>query len=286
MQKSAATILEQIIFARRQRVEQARSHTSIGTLQQAVKSRTEFRDFAAALSGGGVRVIAEMKKASPSAGLLRQNYRCCDIAKEYEGAGAVALSVVTEEDYFQGSLADLQEARAVVRLPVLRKDFVVDVYQVYESAAAGADALLLIAATEDERELRSLLEVCEHLKIAPLVESHTEEELNRALAAGARIIGVNNRNLKTLEVSLETSLKLREMIPASCLTVSESGIRTAADLRILIEAGYNAALVGEWFMSSDHPGRALAELLAGAKSAVQPPREAKLTGGKQRTPVA
>jgi indole-3-glycerol phosphate synthase len=168
---------------------------------------------------------------------------------------------LTEKDFFGGSLQDLQEARGAVRLPVLRKDFILDPYQVYESVAAGADALLLIVAALSDEDLRKLLGLCDRLHIAALVEVHTAPELERALAAGARIIGVNNRNLRTLEVSLETSLRLRSKIPPGCLAVSESGIKTAADLHRLSEAGFNAALIGERFMTAPDPGQELAEML-------------------------
>ena len=151
-------------------------------------------------------------------------------------------------------------------MPVLRKDFILDAYQVYESAAAGADAVLLIAAVLPDGDLRDMIELCESLRLAALVEVHNEEELDRALAAGARIIGVNNRNLKTMEVNLQTSFRLKERIPSSCLSVSESGIRTAEDLRNLAAAGFHAALIGEHLMTAADPGRALAELLGGAKS--------------------
>ncbi len=204
-----------------------------------------------------MRIIAEMKKASPSAGLLRENYSCSEIANAYEQAGAAALSVLTEEDYFQGSLSGLVEARSATCLPVLRKDFIVDEYQVYEAAAAGADALLLIVAALPEALLRNLMELAEQLQIAALVEVHTEEELQQAVAAGASIIGVNNRDLQTLEVDRATSLRLREKIPSHCRSVSESGIRSAADVKMLMDAGFDAMLVGESFMRSEMPGDAL-----------------------------
>lgn len=261
MPKTVGTILDEIIAALRQRLDEARRETPLEALQQAAERRMDFRDFAAAISGPGVRVIAEMKKASPSAGLLRAKYCAEEIAGEYEAAGACALSVLTESDYFLGLLDDLRKARAAVRVPVLRKDFILDAYQVYESVAAGADALLLIVAALAERELRTLIELSRRLNVSALVEVHTEEELNQALAAGASMIGVNNRNLKTLEVDLETSFRLRKKIPAECLTVTESGIRSSEDLKRLLGAGYHAALIGERFMKSVRPGEALAEFL-------------------------
>lgn len=265
MEKVANTILEEIIAARLRRVEQAKSRVPVEELRQAAERRSDFRNFRSALSGGGLRVIAEMKKASPSAGLLRKEYLCAEIARSYAEAGASALSVLTEEDYFQGSLEHLREARKAASLPVLRKDFIVDDYQVYESVAAGADALLLIVAALVDEDLRRLLALCERLKVAALVEVHTEEDLARALDAGASIIGVNNRDLKTLEVSLDISSRLRGKIPAGRLAVSESGIRTAQDLRKLNELGYHAALIGEHFMKAKNPGQALSELLEGMR---------------------
>jgi indole-3-glycerol phosphate synthase len=261
--ESPATVLDKILLARRKRVEEARARVPFARLEAAVAHR-DHRDFAGALSGAPLRVIAELKRSSPSRGLLRREYRRRELAQGYESAGAAALSVLTEEDFFMGSLRDLEEVREAVGLPVLCKDFILDAYQVYESVAAGADALLFIVAALEDRELRSLIELSQRLGVAALVEVHTAEELDRALAAGARILGVNNRDLRTLEVDLETSLRLRERIPAGCLAVSESGIKTAADLRRLSEVGFDAVLIGERFMEAPDPGRELAALLAGA----------------------
>ena len=213
----------------------------------------------------GLRVIAELKRASPSRGLLRQEYRRHELARGYAGAGASALSVLTEEQFFLGSLKDLTEVRNTVDLPVLRKDFILDAYQVYESVAAGADALLLIVAALTDEELQSLVVLTKRLRVAALVEVHDEVELERALAAGARLIGVNNRNLKTLEVDLQTSFRLRSKLPAGCVAVSESGIKTSTDLRRLAESGYDAVLIGERLLMERDPGQALALLLEGAR---------------------
>ena len=169
--------------------------------------------------------------------------------------------MLTEEQYFLGSPQDLNEARQAVEIPVLRKDFILESYQVYESVAAGADALLLIVAVLPDHELRCLLDLCDQLRIAALVEVHTEAEVERAVTAGARIIGVNNRNLKTLEVNLETSMQLRAKMPRDCVAVSESGIKTAADLRRMEEAGFDAVLIGESLMTQPDPGDALRQLL-------------------------
>jgi len=238
-------------------------------LKHAAEARQERRDFAAALVTGSLRVIAELKRASPSRGVLRQDYRCDAIARSYEAAGASALSVLTEERHFLGALADLEMARSAVRLPVLRKDFILTNYQIYESVAAGADGLLLIVAALSDENLRSFIELCRDLRVAPLVEVHDERELERALEAGARIIGVNNRDLKTLDVDLQTSYRLRPGIPAGCIAVSESGIKTGEDLCRIAEAGYHAVLIGERFMTAADPGAALRQLLDGMR--VHPP---------------
>jgi len=265
----ARTILDNIVSARRRTLEETRLAVPLECVQQMAEERQERRDFAAALAPGAdagapqkLRVIAELKRASPSRGLLRQHYRRREIALGYAGGGASALSVLTEEQYFLGSTQDLTEVRQAVEIPVLRKDFILESYQVYESVAAGADALLLIVAVLPEHELRSLLDLCKQLRIAALVEVHTEAELERAVVAGAQIIGVNNRNLKTLEVNLGTSFELRAKMPRGCVAVSESGIKTAADLRRISEAGFNAVLIGERLMTQPDPGQALQRLLA------------------------
>lgn len=269
------SILNSILMSRRQRVAEDRAEKPLEVLVECAGERTDFRDFAGAISASDFSVIAEMKKASPSAGLLRREYRCREIAQQYEQCGASAISVLTEPDFFKGSLDDLGQARASVGLPVLRKDFIVEEYQVVESVAAGADALLLIVAALEDAPLQHLISLSTRLRIAALVEVHDLDELNRALDAGARIIGVNNRNLKTLEVDLGTSLRLRERIPGNCLAVSESGISTAESLKKLREAGFEAALIGEWFMKSSQPGRALAEMLAGARAELAPEARAR-----------
>lgn len=266
----AKSVLEDIVALRRERLAEARERVPLGRLRPAAEARSDWRDFAAALSGKTLRVIAELKQASPSRGALRSDYRPAEIARGYEAAKAAALSVLTEEDFFLGSLDHLRAARAATALPVLRKDFILDEYQVYESAAAGADAVLLIVAALSDGDLRSLLGLTERLRLAALVEVHNEGELDRALAAGAHIIGINNRNLKSLEVNLETSIRLRPRIPFGCLSVSESGIKSAADLRRLAEAGFNAVLIGERLMTMPDPGGELAALLADAEISTAP----------------
>lgn len=264
MMDMAGTKLGEIVARRRSALAEAKAQKPLEAIQLASESRHEWRDFTASLSAGRLQVIAELKKASPSRGVIRQNFRSREIAQAYEAGGAAALSVLTEAEYFQGSLTDLIDARDATGLPVLRKDFILDAYQVYESAAAGADALLLIVAALADDELRALIELCLCLKIAALVEAHTETEVAKAAEAGAQIIGINNRNLKTMEVNLETSFHLRDKIPSPCLAVSESGIKTSDDLRRMAAAGFNAVLIGESLMLADDPGHELARLLEGA----------------------
>jgi indole-3-glycerol phosphate synthase len=219
------------------------------------------RDFVDALSRtGGINIISELKKASPSRGVIRQEYAPAALAASLEEAGAAALSVLTEEDFFSGSLADLKEASRVTKIPILRKDFIVDPWQVWETRAAGADSFLLIAAILDDSSLRELLDLGRSLKMEALVEVHSRQELERALAAGARIVGVNNRDLRDFQVHVETSLELAEAIPDDRIAVSESGLRSHDDLVRLQLAGFDAFLIGEQVMQSADPGAALREL--------------------------
>jgi len=262
----SGTCLGEIVAARRRRVDEAQSSVPLVAVQSAAEARAERRDFAAVLSRGTLKVIAELKRASPSRGLLREDFRPGDIARSYEAAGASALSVLTEERYFLGSLSDLDAARAAMRLPVLRKDFIIADYQIYESVAAGADALLLIVAALSDDDLRRFIKLCRDLRVDALVEVHDRIELDRAVQAGATIIGVNNRDLKTLDVDLETSLRLRSGIPGHCIAVSESGIKTRDNLCRIAEAGYHAVLVGESFMTAVDPGAALRQMLDGMQA--------------------
>jgi len=219
------------------------------------------RDFRAALAVRVPAIIAEVKKASPSKGVLAHDFDAARIAGQYERGGASALSVLTDESFFQGSLADLEAARASVALPVLRKDFTIATEHIAQAAAHGADAILLIAAILSEREIRDFREAAARFHMAALVEVHDRRELDVATAAGAEIIGVNNRNLNTFEVTLETSLRLAEHMPAGALRVSESGIHNARDIATLRAAGYTAFLVGEHLMKSGDPAAALRELV-------------------------
>ncbi len=218
------------------------------------------RDFTAALGSKRPAIISEIKKASPSRGVLVEDFRPVELAKQYQKGGAAALSVLTDRDFFQGRDADLCAARAACNLPVIRKDFVISEYHVLEAASIGADAILLIAAILDDSELRGFRELAREFHMAALVEVHDASELEIALRSGAEIVGVNNRDLRTFKVSLETSIALAPQIPSTVLKVSESGIFTAAHVHRLLDAGYDAFLVGEHLMKSGDPARALEDL--------------------------
>ena len=255
-------ILERIVEARRESVAHRKRVLPEAALRMAVEKKVAApRDFPSALTRPGVRIIAEMKKASPSCGVIRSDFAPALLAADLEKAGATALSVLTEEDFFSGSLADLKEASRVTSIPILRKDFILDPWQVWETRAAGADSFLLIAAVLDDETFRALLALGRSLKMEPLVEVHTREELERVLSAGAQIIGVNNRDLQDFSVHLKTSLELVQAIPQDCIAVSESGLRTREDLVRLNQAGFDAFLVGERLMQQDDPGHALRTLL-------------------------
>jgi indole-3-glycerol phosphate synthase len=206
-------------------------------------------------------VIAELKKASPSRGLIRTEFAPAALAASLEKAGAAALSVLTEEDFFSGSLADLKEANRVTKIPILRKDFIIDPWQVWEARAAGADSFLLIAAVLQGGMLDELLALGRSLKMEPLVEVHSRQELDCVLAAGANIIGVNNRDLQDLTVNLKTSFDLIRAIPEECTAVSESGLSTSGDIARLRDAGFDAFLIGEHLMQQDDPAQTLIDLI-------------------------
>jgi len=230
--------------------------------ERAERSITQRRDFLSALTTRQPAVIAEIKKASPSRGVLAAEFDPAAIARLYEQGGASALSVLTEEKHFQGSLSDLGSARGAGSLPALRKDFTIDTYHVHQAAAYGADAVLLIAAILSERQMRDFRELADRYRMAALVEVHDEEELKPAIASGGRIIGVNNRNLHTFEVSLDTAIRLADKIPGGVVRVAESGIHSSAHVRRLRAAGYQAFLVGEHLMRSGDPVAALRALTA------------------------
>ena len=261
-----ADILQRIVEVKRQEVEAARAATPLDELLAVVREQAPPRGFARALqarvASGQAAVIAEVKKASPSKGVLREHFVPAEIARQYEVGGAAALSVLTDVSFFQGSAAYLQQAREACRLPVLRKDFIVDPYQVVEARAMGADAILLIVACLDDGALQSLEAQALALGMDVLVEVHDGSELERGLALRTPLLGINNRNLKTFEVTLDTTLALRNRVPADRLLITESGILGPDDVRRMRAADVNAFLVGEAFMRAADPGRALAQLFA------------------------
>jgi indole-3-glycerol phosphate synthase len=260
-QPKTGTILGRIVEARRAAVEHRQKVVPLPVLKLTVKRNEPPRDFAAALSRPSLNIIAELKKASPSRGVLREDFSVEELAAGLEQAGAAALSVLTEEQFFQGELANLTAARKTTALPILRKDFIFDAWQVWEARAAESDSFLLIAAILDDALLGELLALGRQLGMEALVEVHSREELRRALDAGARIIGVNNRDLRTFEVRVETSMELIGDIPDECIAVSESGLRRNAELQRLRGAGFDAFLIGEQLMTAEIPATALRELL-------------------------
>lgn len=264
---AAPNFLQTIIERKRVRLDAARNAFRLEELRSlADESRLSAEPhtlLAALRHDDRVNIIAEFKRASPSRGIIREGAVCAEIATQYEQGGAAAISVLTEEDYFSGSLDDLRAARNAVSLPLLRKDFIFDEYQLYEAAAAGADALLLIAAALDDDELKRLRRITEEqLGMDALVEAHTCEELKRAVDCGASIVGVNNRNLRTLEVSLDVSIELADKVSGEVLLVSESGLNSAADIRRLRSIGYRGFLIGESLMRAESPAEALHALMS------------------------
>ncbi len=260
-QANTGTVLDRILDARRAAVDHRKKVLPETALKYGVKAATPLRDFAAALSRDGLNILAELKPASPSRGVLREPFDAVALARSLEAAGAGALSILTEEEFFRGSLKNLREARKSIALPVLRKDFIFDPWQVWETRANDADSYLLIVAALNDAQLTELIALGRQLGMEPLVEVHTGAELGRALAADARILGVNNRDLKTLSVRVETSYELIDRIPDHCIAVSESGLRSHDDLVRLRAAGFDAFLIGEHLMLAPDPAAALAELL-------------------------
>ncbi len=257
-------ILQRIVAVKREEVAAAKARRTLAAVQAAARQQAPPRGFEAALrtamADGRAAVIAEVKKASPSKGVLREHFVPAEIAASYARHGAACLSVLTDETFFQGCAAFLEQARAACELPALRKDFIVDEYQVYESRAMGADCILLIAACLEDDQLAAF-ESCAHaLGMGVLVEVHDSAELERALRLKTALVGVNNRNLRTFEVSLDTTLALRPRVAGDRLLIAESGILVRADVQRLRAAGVHAFLVGEAFMRAPEPGRALAEL--------------------------
>jgi indole-3-glycerol phosphate synthase len=272
-QANTGTVLDRILEACRAAVDHRKRVLPETALKFGVAAASPVRDFAGALSRPGqLNILAELKPASPSREVLRDPFDAAGLGTELEAAGAVALSVLTEPEFFNGSLKNLRDARDKIKLPVLRKDFIFDPWQVWEARANDSDSFLLIVAALSDRALQDLLALGREMKMEALVEVHTGAELDRALAVGAKIVGVNNRDLKTLDVRVETSFDLIERIPEECVAVSESGLRTHDDLVRLRAAGFDAFLIGEQLMQARDPGAALRELLGGGSGET---REAK-----------
>jgi len=257
-------ILKKIVAVKHEEIAQASQKKSLAMVRADAESRVLTRDFIGAIqhkiNQGQSAVIAEIKKASPSKGVLRADFIPADIAQNYAEHGAACLSVLTDAQFFQGSVDYLKQARASCDLPVLRKDFMVDAYQVYEARAMGADCILLIAACLDDAQMKDLEAIALSLDMAVLVEVHDAEELNRALKLKTPLVGINNRNLRTFEVSLDTTIGMLKDVPLDRILVTESGILSPADVQKMREAKVNAFLVGEAFMRAPDPGQALADL--------------------------
>lgn len=258
------TILQKIVARKHEEVRERQATAPLAEVRERALSAPACRGFVAAIersiNAGEAAVIAEIKKASPSKGVIREDFLPAEIAMSYEKGGAACLSVLTDVDFFQGADKYLQDARAAVRLPVLRKDFTVDPYQVYEARALGADAILLIAACLDDAQMQSLNALATELGLDVLVEVHNAEELQRALPLGNRLVGINNRNLHTFEVQLDTTFAMLEQIPSDRIVVTESGIHTVDDVAAMRGHDVNAFLVGEAFMREQEPGRRLLEM--------------------------
>lgn len=261
---SQADILQKILRRKREEVAERSAEVSINALKKRIENASPVRGFINSMqrkiAAGHAAVIAEIKKASPSKGVLRKDFQPADIARSYAEHGAACLSVLTDKDFFQGSEEYLMQARAACDLPVIRKDFIIDPYQVYEARAIVADCILLIVAALDDAMLKELLALSHELNMDVLMEVHDEEEMQRALKTDARLIGVNNRNLRTFETSLDTTLNMLEMLPADRLLVTESGIHTRDDVKLMRDHDVHAFLVGEAFMKAQNPGRKLSEL--------------------------
>jgi indole-3-glycerol phosphate synthase len=266
-QANTGTVLDRILQARRAEVDHRKRVLPETALKYGAKAATPLRSFSAALERNGLNVIAELKPASPSRGVIRDPFDPVDLAQSMEAAGASALSVLTEAEFFRGSLKNLRDARKAIQLPVLRKDFIFDSWQVWETRANDADSFLLIVAVLEDELLRDLIVLGRELGMEPLVEVHAAEELDRALALGARIIGVNNRDLRTLTTRVETSFELIDRVPDNCLAVSESGLRTNDDLVKLRAAGFDAFLIGTHLMLSSDSAAALTALLTATPEA-------------------
>ena len=255
-------ILDDIVAKQKIRIEYEKKEKNIKILKQEVLSLplSEKFFFEESLKSKDFAFICEIKKASPSKGIIVEEFPYTEIAQEYEQAGAAAISVLTEPNFFKGNDKFLKDVADIVNIPVLRKDFIIDEYQIYQAKLIGADAILLICAILDETTLNKFLNIAKSLKLSCLVETHNEDEIKKTLNSGAEIIGINNRDLKTFTVDINTSLKLRKLIPENKILISESGIKTAQNIKILKDAGFNGALIGESMMLSKDKKQFLSEL--------------------------
>lgn len=258
-------ILDRIIKVKRREVDYLQESTSLEALKKAVRYLPSPRDFRKAISGRDCSIIAEVKRNSPSKGRIREDFDHIEIASLYEENGAVAISVLTDEEFFEGGNSYLSEIKETVSIPLLRKDFIIDPYQIYETRIIGGDAVLLIAGLLEKKTLRQFIDLAESLGLSPLVEVHSREELDKALAADAGIIGINNRNLKTFSTDLRTSMELAPSVPEGRIVISESGIHTREDLEALMQKGIHSFLVGEALMKAPDIGKKLMELLGEEK---------------------
>lgn len=264
MNNKAPDILVKILERKHQEIAERSATVSIDALKEQCKSADAVRGFIQSIinkiNNQQPAVIAEIKKASPSKGILRENFKPAEIARSYAEYGAACLSVLTDKDFFQGHEDYLKQARAACELPVIRKDFIIDPYQVYEARAINADCILLIVAVLDDENLQLLFELAHKLGMDVLMEVHDRQEMQRALKTGAKLIGINNRNLRTFETSLDTTLSMLDMVSSDHILVTESGIHTKDDVQLMRDNNVNSFLVGEAFMRADNPGKKLAEL--------------------------
>ena len=258
-----ATVLDKIVEKKRLEIAAAKERTSLDLLKEQVTTAPPVRSFFDALDADGpIKLIAEVKKASPSKGIIREDFHPVEIAEAYAQNGATCISVLTDESFFQGHLNFLREIRKAVKTPLLRKDFILDSYQLFEARAAGADAVLLIAECLDDCNLRKLHNETIDLAMTPLVECYEPDNVQRVIDAGAALIGINNRDLRTFETDLQHTIRLRESIPSDHLVVGESGIHSAVDVKLLQDAGVDAILVGESLMLQENVGQAVQDLLS------------------------
>ena len=259
-------ILNKILATKREEVAAAKAKKSLDQIREEAYQQPDPRDFVGSIldkvDADKPAVIAEIKKASPSKGVIRENFNPAEIAKSYEKGGAACLSVLTDKEYFQGSPEYLKQARAACSLPVLRKDFMIDEYQVYEARALGADCILLIVAALEDKQMQDLAALAKTLGMDVLVEVHDAAELERALQLETKLIGINNRNLRTFETSLQTTLELKQNVPTDRLIITESGIHTPEDVKLMLDHEIYTFLVGEAFMRAEHPGKKMRELFS------------------------